>query len=307
MSERSRSLPARLLAHPTGRWALIVIALLVVATIVGPMVMSSTGFEQPDIIGLKNNPPSWQHLFGTDQYSRDVFSRVLSGGRISLLVATLAVVTSMTIGTAYGLVSGYAGGTVDTVMMRILDGFLSIPRVLLLVAILTIRDNVGVGGMILLLGLTGWFGLSRLVRAEALAARTSTYIEAARALGASDARIVLRHLLPNVASPIVVNATLAVANVIALEAGLSYLGVGTKEPTSTWGAMFLDWIDYFSGNWWVMLFPGVAMVATVLAFNVLGDALRDVLDPQQLHTGRAARPAPMTASQTAGTEILEHG
>jgi peptide/nickel transport system permease protein len=148
---------------------------------------------------------------------------------------------------------------------------------------------VPIGGLIVLLGATGWFGVSRLVRAETMSAKQIDYVAAARALGANDVRILWRHLLPNVISPVIVAATLAVGNVIALEAGLSYLGVGAQAPTASWGSIFFDGIDSFADNWWVALFPGIAIVVTVLSFNVLGDALRDVLDPRQLHL---ARPLP---------------
>jgi ABC-type dipeptide/oligopeptide/nickel transport system permease subunit len=262
-----------------------VIALLVIAAIVGPLLVSYSGSQQLDIVRMKNRPPSWGHPFGTDQYSRDVLTRVLLGARISLAVASLAVLLSITLGTAYGLISGYVGGRLDTVMMRVLDGLLSIPRVLLLIAVLTLWSPVPLSGLIVLLGVTGWFGLSRLVRAETRLAKGLNYVESARALGTPDARILWRHILPNVSVPIIVNATLAVGNVIALEAGLSFLGVGAPEPTASWGSIFYDGVSFFAGNWWVVLFPGVAIVATVLAFNVLGDALRDVLDPRQLHGG----------------------
>jgi peptide/nickel transport system permease protein len=277
----------RLARHRSARWGLTVIALFVVAALVGPFFSSYSCIEQLDIVKLKNAPPSWPHLFGTDQYSRDVLTRVLCGARVSLAVATLAVLLSMTLGTAYGLVAGYAGGRLDNAMMRVLDGFLSIPRVLLLIAVLTLWHPVPLAGLIILLGTTGWFGVSRLVRAETMSAKQLDYVAAARALGASDVRILWRHLLPNVVSPVIVAATLAVGNVIALEAGLSYLGIGAKAPTASWGSIFLDGVEFFAGNWWVVLFPGIAIVATVLAFNVLGDALRDVLDPRQLHLAQS--------------------
>jgi peptide/nickel transport system permease protein len=192
-------------------------------------------------------------------------------------------------------------------MMRVLDGFLSIPRVLLLIAVLTFWHPVPLSGLIVLLGATGWFGVSRLVRAETLAARRMDYVESARALGAPDWRIVLRHILPNVVAPVIVTATLAVGNVIALEAGLSYLGVGAREPTPSWGSIFLDGVDFFAGNWWVVFFPGVAIVATVLAFNVLGDALRDVLDPRQLHGAGGRTTLAALDPVSIATETLQHG
>jgi peptide/nickel transport system permease protein len=202
----------------------------------------------------------------------------------------------MTLGTAYGLVAGYVGGRLDNAMMRILDGFLSIPRVLILIAVLTLHP-VPLTGLIILLGATGWFGVSRLVRAETISAKKLDYVAAARALGASDVRTLWRHLLPNVISPVIVAATLAVGNVISLEAGLSYLGIGAKAPTPSWGSIFNEGIGSFTGNWWVALFPGIAIVATVLAFNVLGDALRDVLDPRQLHLALPS-PEPTTSARS---------
>jgi peptide/nickel transport system permease protein len=291
----------RLVRHPSARWGLGVIAVLVVAAIVGPFFSSYSCVEQLDIVHLKNAAPSWSHPFGTDQYSRDVLTRVLCGARVSLAVATLAVLLSMTLGTGYGLIAGYVGGSVDNVMMRILDGCLSIPRVLLLIAVLTLWHPMPIAGLIVLLGATGWFGVSRLVRAETMSAKRLDYVAAARAVGASDARIIWHHLLPNVISPVIVAATLAVGNVIALEAGLSYLGIGAKAPTASWGSIFFDGVEFFAGNWWVVLFPGIAIVATVLAFNVLGDALRDVLDPRQLHV---ARPLPEPTAMPASAEPL---
>jgi peptide/nickel transport system permease protein len=308
-----RSLIGRLWRHKSARWAAAIILLLVVAAIFGPMLTSYTGSEQLDIVKLKNMPPSWHHPLGTDQYSRDLLTRVLLGARISLAVATLAVLMSMTVGTAYGLISGYAGGVVDSIMMRVLDGFLSIPRVLLLIAVLTLWNPVPLSGLIVLLGATGWFGVSRIVRTQTMTTRHVEFVDAARALGASDTRIVWRHLLPNIITPVIVTATLAVGNVIALEAGLSYLGVGAREPTPSWGSIFLDGVEFFAGNWWVVLFPGIAIVATVLAFNVLGDALRDVLDPRQLHGGPAlpaGKPAPSSnanAPLTLGTDPIQNG
>jgi peptide/nickel transport system permease protein len=178
--------------------------------------------------------------------------------------------------------------------------------VLLLLAVLALWSPVPLTGLIVLLGCTGWFGVSRLVRAETLALRNQPFVESARALGASNTRIIWRHLLPNVAAPVIVAATLGVGNVIALEAGLSFLGVGAHEPTPSWGSIFLDGIDFFAGNWWVVLFPGLAIVITVLAFNVLGDALRDVLDPRQLHLARRL-PESSIALPSETVESTGHG
>jgi peptide/nickel transport system permease protein len=292
-----RSATQRLLSSRSSRIAVGALVILAVAAIVGPWFRGN-GSAQLDIVRLKNMSPSFAHPFGTDQYSRDVLARVLFGARISLAVALLSVFLSMTVGTAYGMIAGFFGGRIDNFMMRLLDGFLSIPRVLLLIAILALWAPVRLPGLILLIGATGWFGVSRLVRAETIAARRLEYVDAARALGTSDARIIWRHLLPNVIAPVIVTATLAVGNVIALEAGLSYLGIGAREPTPSWGSIFFDGINFFAGNWWVAFFPGVAIVVTVLAFNVLGDALRDVLDPRHLH---ASGPEPVAIVTTSST------
>ncbi|HEY6830498.1 MAG TPA: ABC transporter permease [Gemmatimonadaceae bacterium] len=279
---------SRLFARRSSRLALGILILLTVGALLGWLVVGETANRQPDIVGLKNAPPSLRHLFGTDQFSRDVFARVLVGAGISLAIGALAVLFSTVVGTSYGMIAGYAGGRTDVVMMRVLDGLMSIPRVLLLVALLTVW-RPGLPGLIFVIGATGWFTVARLVRAEVLTIRDIDFIAAARALGASSQRTIWRHLLPNVAAPVIVSATLGVGNVILLEAGLSYLGIGAQKPTPSWGSIFLDGVGYGLSAWWVLLFPGLAIVATVLSFNLLGDALRDVLDPRQVHL---ARPLP---------------
>ena len=271
------------------RWSLALIILLGLVAVFAPQIAPYPPTEQPDITGLKNRAPSIAHPFGTDQYSRDVLSRVVFGARVSLAVGTLAVLLSATIGTFYGLVAGFLGGRVDTVLMRVLDAFLAIPRVLLLVALLSLWSPVPLPALIVIIGCTGWFEVSRMVRAEVLSVVRREYIIAARALGVPAVRVIWRHVLPNVVAPVLVAATLAVGNVIILEAGLSYLGIGVQAPAASWGSIFFDGSDAFQSTWWVALFPGLAILVTVLAFNALGDALRDLLDPQQL-PGAARRP-----------------
>ena len=269
-------------------WALGLIVLLCLIAILAPILAPYSPTAQLDIIGLKSQPPSLAHPFGTDQYSRDLLSRVLFGARVSLSVAMLAALLSVTVGTAYGLIAGYLGGRIDSAMMRVLDAFLAIPRVLLLIALLALWNPVPLVTLVLIIGFTGWFDVSRLVRAEVLSVAQREYILAARALGVPDARIVWRHILPNVLNPVLVSATLGVANVIILEAGLSYLGVGARVPTASWGSIFFDGSDAFQTTWWIALFPGLAIIITVLAFNVVGSGLRDALDPHQL-AGDSAR------------------
>jgi peptide/nickel transport system permease protein len=217
-----------------------------------------------------------------------LLSRLVSGARFSLALSALAVVLSVTVGTAYGLIAGYAGGALDSLMMRILDACLSIPRVLFIIALVTVWHPVPFWRLVVLMGATGWFGVSRLVRAETLVLRRSPLVEAANALGASTPRILWRHVLPNVAAPAIVFATLSVGSTIVLESGLSFLGAGLRPPTASWGTIFSDGMDAPGNAWWVLVFPGLAILVTVLAFNVLGDALRDVLDPRQLHGSRTA-------------------
>ena len=280
----------------SGRVALAVLAVLFAVALLAPLIAPHAPGAQPDIVGLKSRPPGGAHPFGTDSYSRDVLSRVLFGARVTLSVATLAVLLSAVVGTLYGLAAALSGWVVDAVLMRILDALLSIPRLLFLIALLALWNPVPLAGLILLLGLTGWFDVARLVRAEALSVREREFVLAARSLGAGPLRVAASHVLPNIMVPVVVTTTLGVANVIALEASLSFLGIGAQEPNASWGTMFHQGVVDFSGMWWLALFPGLAMVITVVSFNVVGDALRAALDPRQLEpaspgTGGAAQPA----------------
>ncbi|HEU4997227.1 MAG TPA: ABC transporter permease [Gemmatimonadaceae bacterium] len=284
----------RRLLHGLGgpaRVALVVLLCFYALALLAPVVAPYAPSQQLDIVALKNQPPSFAHWFGTDRVSRDVLTRTLYGARVSLSVATLAMLVAAVVGTTYGLVAGTLGGAVDTVMMRFLDALLAIPRVLLLIAILALWNPVPLSMLVLLLGLTGWFDVSRLVRAEAMAMREREFVVAARSLGARRGRIMLRHLLPNVLVPVIVTTTLGIGNVIVLEAGLSFIGIGVHEPTASWGTMFQEGTAAFAGTWWAALFPGIAIVVTVLCFNVLGDALRAVLDPRHLPRSRIAAPA----------------
>ncbi len=264
------------------RIALAALAVLYAVALAAPLLAPYAPSQQLDIIGLKDRAPSLAHPFGTDRFSRDLMTRVLFGARVSLSVATLAVLMSAVVGTLYGLVAASAGGVLDAVLMRMLDAMLAIPRVLLLIAILALWNPVPLPMLIVLLGLTGWFDVSRLVRAEALALRERDFVVAARSLGAGGGRIMLRHLLPNVLVPVIVATTLGVGNIIVLEAGLSFIGIGAREPVPSWGTLFYDGTEAFVGTWWAALFPGAAIVVTVLAFNIVGDALRRLLDPRHL-------------------------
>jgi peptide/nickel transport system permease protein len=258
---------------------------IAVPCVAAPIFAPYSPSAQPDIIALRSQPPSLSHPFGTDPFSRDVLSRLLYGGRLSLSVALIATLVSITLGTAYGAVAGFAGGIIESVMMRILDALLSIPRLLLLIAIFAAWRQLPLAVFVIIVGFTGWYGLSRVVRGQVLAMKGEDFVISARALGAGRARILLRHILPNVLTPVIVAAALGVGHVILLEAGLSYLGVGVQPPEPSWGNIIQDGSDQVANLWWISFFPGMAIVLTVMAFNVIGDALREALDPRQTRTG----------------------
>lgn len=237
---------------------------------------------QLDISHLQSRPPSFAHPLGTDTFSRDVLSRLVYGTRVSLTVALVAVSLSATFGTLLGAIAGYVGGRVDAIVMRVVDAAFSIPAILLLIVVMALWGNISVVTLTLLLAGVGWFTVSRLVRAETMAIRDADYVVAARALGASGWRILTRHVLPNAIGPAIVSATLSVGNIILLEAGLSYLGIGVRPPTPSWGNIIEEGATRLSDVWWLTLFPGLAILVTVFACNALGDALRDALDPRQL-------------------------
>jgi peptide/nickel transport system permease protein len=239
-------------------------------------------YEQLDITNLVNARPGAAHLLGTDAFSRDVLSRVLSGGRVSLAVAMSAVFIEVLIGVTWGLIAGLAGGWIDTIMMRSVDAGLSVPRVLLLLAILAAVPLVPVWALVVFLGATGWFGIARLVRSEVRSVRTADFVLAARSLGATPMRLAVRHLLPHVTGTVLVAATLAVGQVIVLEAGLSFLGIGVQPPQASWGNIIGDGAEFITTAPWVSIAPGLCLVITVLAVSALGDGLRDAIAPRQL-------------------------
>ena len=256
-----------------------ILLVMILLAIFGPLVLPDPA-AQPDIVAGAQ-PPTWHHLFGTDAVNRDVLSRVVYGARISLAVAGLAMALSLVLGAMIGLIAGYIGGWVDIVLMRVVDGALAIPRLFLLLLLIAVWDNLTLVPFIIAIGATGWFGTSRLVRAEVLRIKHEDFVGAAVALGARRRRIIWRHLLPNAAGPLLVAATLGVGNVILLEAGLSFLGVGgVQPPTPSWGSMILDGRLRLTSAPWISLFPGIAIVITVLAVNLVGESLRDSLDPR---------------------------
>lgn len=224
-------------------------------------------------------PPTWQHWFGTDELGRDVLARVLFGARISLKVGFVAVGIAVALGTAVGLTAGYYGGWPDTVLMRLVDIMLCFPTFFLILAVIAfLQPSIWI--IMAVIGLTGWMGVARLVRAEVLTIREMEYILAARCIGCSDLRIILRHIMPNALSPVLVAATLGVAGAILTESALSFLGIGVQPPTPSWGNILTSGKDYIEFAWWLSLFPGLAILVTVLSYNLLGEGIRDALDPR---------------------------
>jgi len=235
--------------------------------------------HQATELGDKLRPPSSEHPLGTDPYGRDVLSRVIFGSRISLSVGFVSVAISTTLGTILGAIAGYYGGIVDNIIMRFVDIVISFPVLFL---ILTVMAVVGpsIFNIMIVIGFTAWPGVARLVRGQFLSLREQEFAEAARALGAEDGRVIFRHILPNAMAAIIVSATLGVAGAILTESGLSFLGLGVQPPTPSWGNMLFEGKSYFRQAWWIAVFPGLAIFLTVLSLNMVGDGLRDALDPR---------------------------
>jgi peptide/nickel transport system permease protein len=261
---------------------MLVMILLYVVTLVTPLVAPYDPAAQGDIVLSRYLAPSWQHLMGTDKFGRDIFSRVLYGARISLTIGMVSVAISVVLGTAVGAVAGYFGRWTDALLMRFTDLMLSFPRLVLLIVVIALFNDVGnpLWLVIIVLGLTGWMSVARIVRGEVLSLREREFVQAARVLGMSDKRIILRHIIPNTLAPVIVYATLGIGNTILTEAALSFLGLGVQPPTASWGNMISDGREALITAWWIATFPGLAIVLTVTAFNLLGDGLRDALDPR---------------------------
>ena len=268
-------------AAGTVGWALagLIVLLAVLAPILSP--------HDPLLQDLERRAAaptiSWSrlgaHPLGNDQLGRDLLSRVIYGSRVSLGVGIAAVVLGGTIGVALGVMSGYFGGWPDRLIMRIADIQLAFPFILLAMTIIAVAGP-GLGKLIAVLALSGWVTYARVIRSEVLSVREREFIQAARAVGLRDGRIMLRYVLPNVAAPIIVVATLELARVVILEAALSFLGLGVQPPTPSWGRMLADGRDFLATAWWISTFPGLAIMALVLGVNLVGDWLRDVLDPR---------------------------
>lgn len=253
------------------------ILLFIVVSLVGPLLTT----QDPTAVKVLNKlqPPSAEHWFGTDNYGRDIFTRIIHGMALTLQVGFLSVTMGGVIGVVLGIVSGYYGGKIDTVIMRVMDVLLAFPGILLALAIVSVLGG-SLQNVIIAVAVFSVPAFARIVRGSTLSVRKLEYIDAVKALGASDFRIIFKHILPNVMSPIIVQATLRIATAVLTASGLSFLGLGAQPPTPEWGAMLSDGRNFMSDAPHVILFPGIMIILVVLAFNIFGDGLRDALDPK---------------------------
>jgi len=255
----------------------VLVALLFVISILAPVISR----YDPDEIIIANilQPPSLSHPMGTDQLGRDVLSRMFWGSRISLKVGFVSVGISIFIGTLMGALAGFYGGWVEKVVMRLVDIMLCFPSFFLILAVIAILEP-SIWNIMAVIGVTSWMGVARFVRAEFLSLKEREFILAAKALGLSDARIIFRHMLPNALAPVLVSATFGVAGAILTESALSFLGIGVQPPTPSWGNILTAGKENIATAWWLSLFPGLAILITVLAYNLLGEGIRDTIDPR---------------------------
>jgi peptide/nickel transport system permease protein len=273
----------RLIRRRTAVFGLVVVAVVIVTAICAPLVSPFDPFEQD--IGHRLETPGWRddagrlHPLGTDHLGRDILARIIHGSQIALIVGVAAVLISGVVGMVVGLVSGYFGGRVDDVFMRLADIQLAFPFILLAIAVIGVLGP-SLRNIIIVIGVSSWVVYARIVRSEVLSLRERDFVQAAIALGSRDGRVILRHVLPNTFTPWLVVATLDMARVIVIESALSFLGLGVQPPTPTWGGMLADGRVYLSTAWWLATFPGLAILVTVLGINLLGDGLRDTLDPR---------------------------
>ena len=297
----------RLLKNKLAIFGLVVLCVMIVAVIIGPWIIEITTGYTYDLIPtdrdlVRSMPPSFKHWMGTDDAGRDIFTRVLQGGRISLMVGVISTLVSLVVGVSYGATAGYLGGRIDNLMMRIVDIMYSIPYILIVIVLLSVfggpntptwiqwlstkiggAGNQGLNQMFLLffaLGLVSWLTMARVVRGQVLSLKNQEFVLAARATGVSTFGIIFRHLVPNALGPVIVYATLTVPGVMLTEAFLSFLGIGVQAPFASWGSLASDGIKNIAIFPWQLIFPGLTMALTLFSLNFLGDGIRDALDPQ---------------------------
>ena len=255
----------------------VIILLVILMGIIGPLLLKTDPSTQ-DVLN-KLQPPSKDHWFGTDNYGRDIFTRIIYGTKLTLYVGFFSVAIGGIIGVVLGIISGFYGGIVDTIIMRIMDILLAFPGILLALAIVSVLGG-SLTNVIIAVGIFSVPAFARIVRGSTLQVKKLEYIDAVRALGASDIRIIFKHILPNILSPIIVQATMRIATAILTASGLAFLGLGAQPPTPEWGLMLSDGRAYMHDSSHMVIFPGVMIIIVVLAFNIFGDGLRDALDPK---------------------------
>jgi peptide/nickel transport system permease protein len=272
-----RTTLTRLVSHPLGLFGAVIVLLLIFVALFGPTIAP----YDPNAIDFSNrfSPPTVNHFFGTDDFGRDIFSRVLYGARISLLVGVIAVGIAATLGTTLGLLAGYTNRVVDEVIMRAIDVLFAFPAILLAIAVLAILGK-GVDNAMIAIGLVYTPIFARIARSAVLSVKNEEFVKAARSLGSSDFNIIRWHILPNSIAPLIVETSLSLAFAILAEAALSFFGLGTQPPDPSWGRMLKEGQDYFRQSVWMAIFPGLAIMLSVMGFNFLGDGLRDALDPK---------------------------
>lgn len=267
----------RLRKNPLAMFGLFIVALLIFFAITADIIAPYKYYEQDLMASFQS--PSREHLFGTDEFGRDILSRIIHGSRISLQVGLIAVGISVVLGGFFGAVAGFYGGRIDNLIMRGMDILLSIPSILLAIAIAA-SLGPGLYNMMVAVGISTTPQYARIIRGSVLSLRGQEFVEAAKAVGSSDTRIIMKHILPNCLAPIIVQSTLGVASAILTAAGLSFIGLGIQPPTPEWGAMLSGGREYIRDYAYMTIFPGLAIMITILALNFLGDGLRDVLDPK---------------------------
>ncbi|MBE90845.1 MAG: NAD synthetase [Rhodospirillaceae bacterium] len=291
-----RRMARRFFEHKMALISAAVLLMLSLLSFAAPLVEVALGIDHTHVDLYKRfSGPSWNHPFGTDELGRDLFVRLLYGGRVSLMVAIIAALIAAIIGTAIGIISGYYGGWLDRLLMRINDGFIALPLLPLLIVLAAVdlekigipkeiaqSEDISIYRIIVIIALVGWNTVARLVRAETLTLRELEFVHAAMALGASPTRIMTRHVLPNAISPIIVALTLSVGTIILFESILSFLGLGIQPPVASWGNMLSNAQDLIWSAPQLAIWPGIMIFVTVIAFNFLGDGLQDALDPRVL-------------------------
>ncbi|MDY0190077.1 MAG: ABC transporter permease [Desulfuromonas sp.] len=266
---------SRIISNKMAMAGAVMVVFMFIMAVLAPVIAPDPGLVD---ISRQLQPPSVHAILGTDDLGRDVFARIVYGARISLLVGFVAVGIATVVGVFLGAIAGYYGGWLDIVVMRFVDIMLCFPSFFLILAVIAFLEP-SIWNIMIIIGLTGWMGVARLVRAEFLSLRERDFVLAIRSLGASDSRIIFRHILPNALSPVLVSAALGIAGAILTESALSFLGIGVQPPTPSWGNMLIAGKQTLGTAWWLSVFPGVAILLTVLAYNLLGEGLRDALDP----------------------------